>query len=55
MVTGFVDGISTGAVYVAPLVPDEAIVPTEALPPAIPLTSQATLEPVGKQKDAVKA
>ena len=54
MVTGWVEGRPAGAVYSAVLVPEEAMVPSAALPPASPLTSQAMLEPEGRQKEAVK-
>ena len=56
IVTGFVDGKSTGAVYVATFAPPlelATIVPTFSLPPTIPFTSHMTWVPLAAHSAAV--
>lgn len=51
--TGFVDGKAVGAVYVVVLPPAFVTVPTPALPPTIPFTSQVTAVPGATHRVAV--
>lgn len=52
--TGLLGGKFTGAVYCAALAPVLTMVPTVALPPAIPFTSQIIGEVGAGQNEAVK-
>ena len=52
--TGLADGKVAGAVYCAVFAPVLMMVPTVALPPGIPFTSQAIAPVAAGQNDAVK-
>jgi hypothetical protein len=54
IVTAVALGRSAGAVYVAVVAPLGAMVPTVALPPAIPFTSHAIVAPLARQNEALK-
>lgn len=54
IVTGFAEGTTAGAVYIAEFAPVAVTVPTVELPPTVPFTSHVTVVPSATQSDAEK-